>query len=609
MGIPFGVDAAAPHVYLAAAGRMKVRMYEGIMSPLTFMIGVDVNDTLLLLFGHSHVFPFCCVALSFGISRIMAESIAERKRRVDEERAQLRVDMKLCKQQSAALARDWVLKEDMRAIAICIYILAKQELEPLVAYLKGVGRMWHFSNLEDDELAFFAVDLVSHASDYEMHAFTNPALTPFPESLVKAHSLVHAWRAKAWTSKQNLDGHNLASPVIHMHAERELKRIPPAVRPDSWGPPSTNRSKMVMARLRRKYNGRFGQLPMVCELGREEMRAKAFAVWQWYNYYYSQRPSGKAILHINWDETAICLHQSDKKGNIFLAKGHDAVQRVSHGARRAYLTHVALICDNPLIQKSLPQIVICNEKTLPAKMHAALQEHLGENIILLRRKSAWVNAETCLDILRLIHEALVPFAHQWQAILLLDALKSHIGIRMFNAGARYKIWILVIAAGMTWLLQVLDTHGFRSYKSHLRNAYQLHYIDRGLETNKLELLLDAVKDAIDAKIVDKDWCPAFAENGFGPCQHALRDAIKRKLALGTPINIPASKPSEDQVKVCFPKKTKVPYNAIWRTVESTALPTPMLSLLALPAASSSSSSSSSAPIASRTRANTKLKPT
>ena len=248
--------------------------------------------------------------------------------------------------------------------------------------------------------------------------------------------------------------------------------------------------------------------------------------------------------------------------------------------------------------------MICNERTLPAKMHAALQEHLGVNIILLRGRSAWVNGDTCLEILRRIHEALIPFSHEWQALLMVDALKSHIGVRMFNAGARYKIWILVIPAGMTWLLQVLDTHGFRSYKAYLRNAYQLQYVERDLETNKLELLLDAVKEAIRVKIVDKDSGPAFAENGFGPDQHAVRDAIKKKLSLSTPIDIPVTKPSEGQVKLCFPKKTKIPYNAIWKSIECASSSAAVA--VSAPAASSSSSSSSSAPIACRTRAQTKM---
>ena len=540
----------------------------------------------------------------FALSWSMAESLTERKRRVDEELAELRKAMKVCKKES----RDWVLKDSTRAIVISTYILSDMNLEPVVEYLRGIGRMWHFSDLDDEGLALFALDIFSHASDHELSVFADPVATPFPESLVKAQSLVHTWRAKQWAAEHNRDGHKVASAVIHLHAERELTKIPTAVRPESWGAPGTNRSKMLFARMRKTYHGRYGQLPVCCELTSQDMRSKATAMWQWYNYYRSQKPAGKALLHINWDETAICLHQSDKKGNIFLAKGHDAVQRVSHGARRAYLTHVALVCDHPLIQEQLPQIVICNERTLPAKMHAALQEHLGENILLLRRKSAWVNEESCLEILRLVHQALAPFLNEWQPILMVDALRSHIGVRMFNAGNRYKIWILVIAAGMTWLLQVLDTHGFRSYKSYLRNAYQVHYLERGPDADKLQLLLDAVKDAINARIRGKDWCGAFAENGFGPEQHGLRDGIKRKLSLAATMQIPSSKPTLDQIRLCFPRRTRVPYSAIWRSTESPHLPAPSMPLPAATATSSSSSSASPsiAPIASRTRAKVKV---
>ena len=95
----------------------------------------------------------------------MAESLAERKRRVDEELVQLRAALKQSKTECKHLARDWVLTEEMRAIAICVYMLADMEVEPVVAYLRGVGSMWHFSALDDDGLALFAIDLFSNASD------------------------------------------------------------------------------------------------------------------------------------------------------------------------------------------------------------------------------------------------------------------------------------------------------------------------------------------------------------------------------------------------------------------------------------------------------------
>jgi len=60
----------------------------------------------------------------------MAESLTERKRRVDEELAELRKAMKVCKKES----RDWVLKDSTRGIVISTYILSDMNLEPVVAY-------------------------------------------------------------------------------------------------------------------------------------------------------------------------------------------------------------------------------------------------------------------------------------------------------------------------------------------------------------------------------------------------------------------------------------------------------------------------------------------
>ena len=81
----------------------------------------------------------------------------------------------------------------------------------------------------------------------------------------------------------------------------------------------------------------------------------------------SKVPAGKKALIINLDETAVCLLQSIKRGTVIVGKKRkrdSPVQQVSRASRRTYLTHVALICDNPFYQKYLPQVVIGNEHTL-----------------------------------------------------------------------------------------------------------------------------------------------------------------------------------------------------------------------------------------------------
>ena len=304
-------------------------------------------------------------------------------------------------------------------------------------------------------------------------------------------------------------------------------------------------------------------------------------------------------MRINLDETALCLFQNDKKGNVFVRKGHNAMQKASLAARRAYITHVALVCDDAQVQKVLPQIVICNERTLPKKMHAALQEKLGENFILLRCPSAWINTDLMVEIIRLLSTTLEPFIGELQPLLMLDAYRAHIGVRVFYAGARHNIWVLIVPAGMTWLLQVLDTHVFRAYKACLRNAYQFHCIRQGVETHSLDLLLDAVREATTSVINAEEWSDAFTKNGFGRLQAEVRPRVLTALGLKVPSTMPLARPTEAQLRLCFPRKAKLFYKAIWQGVDHVAPRIPKV------APAGSKASAKAAAISSRTRSKTK----
>ena len=74
---------------------------------------------------------------------------------------------------------------------------------------------------------------------------------------------------------------------------------------------------------------------------------KAEAVWQWHNHLESKVEGGRRLVRINLDETALCLFQDDKKGNVFVRKGHNSSQKANLAPRRAYITHVAMVCDDP----------------------------------------------------------------------------------------------------------------------------------------------------------------------------------------------------------------------------------------------------------------------
>ena len=74
------------------------------------------------------------------------------------------------------------------------------------------------------------------------------------------------------------------------------------------------------------------------------------------------------VLRINFDETAVCVAQNHKKGNLLLRK-RAARRGFGTKATRAYLNHVAFICDDRLLQ----QVIICNEYVLKAGELAAFE--------------------------------------------------------------------------------------------------------------------------------------------------------------------------------------------------------------------------------------------
>ena len=85
-------------------------------------------------------------------------------------------------------------------------------------------------------------------------------------------------------------------------------------------------------------------------------------------------------------------------------------------------------------------------------------------MILLRRRSAWVDGALCAWIVRRLAHALGHYMPTHQPILFLYALRAHVTNGVFAACAEVQIWPVVVPARMTWLLQPADTHAFLAYK-------------------------------------------------------------------------------------------------------------------------------------------------
>ena len=63
-----------------------------------------------------------------------------------------------------------------------------------------------------------------------------------------------------------------------------------------------------------------------------------------------------------------------------------------------------------------------------------------------------------------------PLVRRWQPVLVMDACRLHLHRSLAEACLREGVWLVIVPARLTWLLQPLDTHAFQPYKHFLREC-------------------------------------------------------------------------------------------------------------------------------------------
>ena len=287
-------------------------------------------------------------------------------------------------------------------------------------------------------------------------------------------------------------------------------------------------------------------------------------MWKWFNYVCSCVPPGQRVLRLNLDETSICLFQGGGRGNVFVSKKRRATQRASRAVRRRCLTHVGVICDQADIQPLLPQVLIGNEATFLQRSMVELRGACPANVTLLRQRSAWSNAELCAMIVQRIGHALAPCRGRYQPVLLLDAARIHITPEVVRACNKAGIWFVLVPAGVTWLLQPLDTHAFQRYKAHLRRKYLEARVDAAGDVLSVGEFLPCVYSAVRMVLQGNRWSGAFDENGFGSQQALVSPRVLAKMEHVGRVDVSSDRPSDEDLAHCFPRRARIPIALIWR---------------------------------------------
>ena len=291
------------------------------------------------------------------------------------------------------------------------------------------------------------------------------------------------------------------------------------------------------------------------------MSPEATAVWQWFHFLQGQVPADRPVLRLNLDETSVRFWYQPCKG---MRRPRCQVPRAGFArkASRAQLrkafSHIAIISDDTSLQPYLPQMLLVNERTVSAELERRWTSLPGCNAKLWRGKSAWINDKLFAKIIRELGKVLRARAGGRQAILLLDAHRSHFSKCMLAACRDYDIWPVVIPARMTSLLQPLDTHVFSRFKMFLRTRLHQIMMTGANEDLTSEQVIDALLHAIKGVLQRHPWAPAFAQNGFGPT-FEVRPHLLEALAWHTPPTIDLELPAYDQFAHCFPRRCDIPF--------------------------------------------------
>lgn len=290
------------------------------------------------------------------------------------------------------------------------------------------------------------------------------------------------------------------------------------------------------------------------------LASEAHTFWKWLGFI-RQFAAPKEVLMLNLDETCIGRTTANVKGHVVTSRTpgqilhRELVARTPSRHRRGIVTHIAIIANRTDVQPALPQIFVGNPQRFSLGLTAQLQHEAPANVHIWRQKSSYNNIETMCKVIDLLAVALQPWMASFQPILLLDMCFAHLGSRLTDHASQRGLWLLPVPAGLTYLIQPLDTHCFGLYKRRWRRAYQRLRQAVGGAGTVSDLMWGRLLFDMARFLNTIVWRHAFEETGTLGSQTSLGPRLLNTLRPFTPEQIsalPAGPPSIEALKAMFP---------------------------------------------------------
>jgi hypothetical protein len=300
---------------------------------------------------------------------------------------------------------------------------------------------------------------------------------------------------------------------------------------------------------------------------------------QWVQWLWQEPFRGRQVVCINIDETPVYRQLQPRKGYVVMLHKKNNLSvysRVPLRDRRGQSTLLGCICDDPEVQKVLPQFVLTNDKNLTRAEKTALAS-LPAPLSWVVGTKGWVSATIMNSLLTMIRRAVRIKRPHAEILLYMDSATIHLAAPVLLHCSRLGLHPCFVPAGLTYLCQPLDSHVFASFKRMLAELQERARGDNLLGIMPAGAWIGTVVRSVQAILVEKDWSAAFAGNGMHSSWLHLRPRISALLAGRLPL--PRRRLTNDELAVLMGRKStylgEMVYRAALRLVERPVLIMPL----------------------------------
>lgn len=150
-----------------------------------------------------------------------------------------------------------------------------------------------------------------------------------------------------------------------------------------------------------------------------------------------------------------------------------------------------------------------------------------------------------------------------QPVVLLDACPCHFHPRVAAAAEELGLWLVVVPAKLTFMVQPLDVYAFSPYKACLAKLFSEHEDAAG----NLEVLpwMQCLCTAVRKFWCARKWRAAFEQTGVVRATSSSLTVELQHLNIGRLLASPLPLPTQEAVAFTFPRGRVVPYVSLfWR---------------------------------------------